>query len=251
MKTKTKSNKLISYLIAIALVFGLFAAMPLTASADDISNVIDKLNGFNPGPWSAGRLKATDTGGNTVTVTGTVTDATEQLDLDIPSGITVIWKASYSGTTNSPFTMIQLSGTGTFVVADGGSVKNTGNSNTVYNDTEKSRIEVNGGEVISPYTAIYTRGDLDMSGGTVSSIVGYGNSPASVKIRGGTVSREIYVFNSCSLTVSGGTVNTGTGFAIRASGHPSVTVSGGTVSSTGNHAIYTHDNSPEIGRAHV
>jgi len=81
-------------MLTLALVFSLFTAMPLTAGAADASALAATINDFNNG--GTGVLHASASG-NTVNVTGTVTGATNMFSLDIDSGLTVVWMASYSG----------------------------------------------------------------------------------------------------------------------------------------------------------
>ena len=64
--------------------------MPTVAFAADAASLKTAIEGYTGG---TGNLSAA-VDGNTVTVTGTVTDATSTLTLDIDSGVTVVWQAS-------------------------------------------------------------------------------------------------------------------------------------------------------------
>jgi hypothetical protein len=143
---------------------------------------------------------------NTV-VTGTVTDATHTLTLNIASGVTVTWQAVYESTANN---VISLQGSGTFTVI-GGKIAYTG---------------LTGGDASS---AIYVQ-----TGYTVT-----------INIQDGIISSNTAKVIDVSdvvntLTVSGGTITggggdlLGNGAVIRAGGSGTVTVSGGIVRATGS-----------------
>jgi len=188
----------------------------------------------------------TSISGNTLTVTGNVTGATNTPALNIDNGVTVLWKASYEGTANYPDLLIALFNTGTFEVAAGGSIKNTGDYYAIENDDANSKIVVSGGTVVG---GIISRGNITVSSGSViaekniCAIQGYGESNTYITISGGTVTSNrdvIYVYNTCNLVISGGVLkNTGIykDPGIRISGDPTVTVSGGMILSKWGYAI--------------
>ncbi|MCL2045002.1 MAG: hypothetical protein FWG88_01270, partial [Oscillospiraceae bacterium] len=114
---KTASRKTLSAVLVLAMVFAMFAAMTITASAANASELAGQINSFPHG--GTGTLTATASG-NTVTVTGNVTGVTERLDLRIDPDVTVIWKAEFTG--SPPTYLIHLTGAGmygTFEVAQG------------------------------------------------------------------------------------------------------------------------------------
>ena len=172
MKIKTRTNKLVSTLLAMAVMFGLFAAIPLTVNADTAAELKGIINSFNPGPGSTGKFEAVTIAGRPIIiVTGTVTGATNTLELDINSGLTVQWAADFSGNTSANG-MIALFGGGTFEVATAGSVKNNGSSYGIY-AVNSITINIRGGTVSAASAiAIHANGNpniVNVSAGTVSS----------------------------------------------------------------------------------
>ena len=155
----------------------------------------------------AGALASTLTGlgftaavsDSTVTVTGTKT-ATATLELAIPSGVTVLWKASLTGTVSNP--LMQLTGAGIFELSDGGEITNT-----------------------SGKAILCLNQKLVISGGTVSA--------------GGTVLETAYAQYAPALTMTGGTVRStsanSTGYAMVVGGK--TIISGGTVDAGGGKSI--------------
>ena len=176
-------------LLAVVLAFSLFLALPVTVRALDANKLKDGIEGFTHG--GTGNLNAS-VSGNTVTVTGSVNNATNLMALDIDSGVTVVWKAFYGGAAGTD--LFSLTGSGTFEVAAGGHILATGNGKGVFAFDSNLTVNVNGGRVDSAYDAIHILGDnctVKMSSGVVSSSGG----------------ASIYVIGSnCSVTVSGGTV---------------------------------------------
>ena len=140
---KTTSIKILSTLLVVALATNLLTAMPISASAGSASELAETINSFDPGNGEAatGQLTATVTGGNTVTVTGDITGATEPLTLDIDDGVTVIWKSYYTGSVNTTG-LVHLREKGTFEAQD--SIINYGNSCAIYSSGENSIIVSNG-----------------------------------------------------------------------------------------------------------
>jgi len=231
---KNKSRKLFSALLALVMVFGLLAAVPMTmtVSAANEGALATTIYNFDPGN-GAGPFQLTaiaDTVNHTVTVTGTVTGATNTLALDIDAGVTVIWNASYSGTTPAvPDTLIKLSGKGTFEVAAGGSIINNGAGLAIYAPAGSDfiNINVNGGTATATTGyAVYIAGNnatVAVTGGTASATTG-----GAVAVKG----------NYASVNVNGGTVSATTGVGIFIEGgYSTVNVSGGAVS-TGGAASY-------------
>ncbi|MDR0491414.1 MAG: S-layer homology domain-containing protein [Oscillospiraceae bacterium] len=269
---QAKSKKLLSTLLAVAMVLSLFAAMPLTAGAATASQLSDQIDSFDHG--GAGTLSVSYSG-NTVTVTGTVTGATNTLALNIDSGVTVVWEATYSGSHDSQ--LLTLTGSGAFEVATGGSLINNGNGNVIVSDGAGAAITVSGGTVKTDGNfAIGVNGTgstVHVSGGSVSAqgiaikaidnIYSITVPNTIVRVSGGTVettavgesfaiaASEVYVSGSGTVKsligasilankvdVSGGTVSTTVGMGILTLLGSTVHVSGGTVSATDGFAIY-------------
>ena len=155
------------------------------------------------------------TGRPVVIVTGEVTGATNTLELDIDSSVTVLWGASYSGETSglgNP--LIMLTGSGTFEVAEGGSVTRTGRGYAIGSTGANATITVRGGSV----DAIYSEGEgttINVSGGSVEAIYSEAMD-TTINVSGGAVgSMESNLFGEVpfviitldgTVTVSGGTV---------------------------------------------
>ncbi len=145
------------------------------------------------------RLTA-DVSGSTVTVTGTATVTTTSdaaLIINIPAGVTVVWKASLSGGGNQY--LLKLTGDGNFEVAAGASIVNDTCMAAIYCCNGEGNLIITGGSVSTsndPSVAIIIAGDwlLTMTGGTVSDTVDNSvaidsiDSKNSVVIVGGTVS---------------------------------------------------------------
>ena len=195
---KIKSKRLFSTMLSLALVFSLFAAFPLTANADNGNQLKTQIEGFDHG--GQGELEVYEVFVNPVNhrtfvhVRGTVTGAVNLLILNINSDVTVMWKASYSGTMQGD-NMIHLHGSGTFRVEPGGSIMHNGTGHAIYVSGSNSTIDVNGGTVSAARgNAIYlscTNASVTVSDGTIVS----------------SSSEAIYVTGeNNSITVSGGTV---------------------------------------------
>jgi|GEM_PF-1122280 len=139
---------------------------------------------------------------STVNVTGTATVTTASSDaaltFEIPSGVKVVWKASFSG--GGSKYLLEPNGDGTFEVADGANIVNNSSQAAIYCYEGKGNLMITGGKVSTTGsgTAIGVAGDwlLTMTGGEVSA-----NTDDSCAI-----------FGKNSVVVTGGTVSaTGTG----------------------------------------
>ena len=214
-----------------------------------------------------GTLTAT-VSGNTITVTGTVTGVTKtSMNLNINTGLTVLWKASYSCPANSTgLSMIRVDGGGTFEVGEGGMIKQTSGISQAL--LSNGLVKINGGTVSSNGSgaAIYARqGTIEVnsgiventgSGNAVQVVIGYSGNNTYCTVNGGTVrttgsGSAIFNNNSASpeyptTTVNGGTVeNTGSGHAIGSEGSNNIVINinGGTVRATGSSsAVYCTGN---------
>ena len=228
-------KKFIAMALMTAMIMSFFTfAAPFVASASNEGELATKVFNFDPGnSWAAtGQLTAVaDPANHTVTVTGTVTGATNELVLDIDAGVTVIWKAEYSGSTSGmPSGLIQLNGDGSFEVAEGGSLVNNGAGCAIYALTGSGKISV------------------IVSGGTVRATAGYaigiGRDNTKVTVSGGEVSATkenaiIIEGDGVAVNVSGGTISTGgTGVAILIKGNnEKIEMNGGVVRAAFGNAI--------------
>ena len=249
MKTTIKQTRntrtYVSTLIAIAMVFCLCAAIPLTASAvntdvtvletEDIASLQAKIQAA---------INASSSG-DTVTVIGADLDQVgSTLYLDVATGVTVVWKTGYV-CPGSIVRLISLTGNGTFEVAEGGYLAIHDTGNTIVSESGTT-IMVNGGTVsigggryaISGDNVIVNSGTVSCAGLSGAAIHAEGANP-NITINGGTVistapnSYGIQYNGGGTVIVNGGTV-IATSFGISISGiNPKVVVNGGKV--TGGH----------------
>jgi len=230
---KIISKRLLSTLLAVVMMFGLFTAMPPAASAVNTEVTITQSDTVGTIEMRILKAVSDSNSGDTITVTGAKNNADRFFTLLTKSGVTVIWKADYSGTVDAPNHMLYVSGdssgAGAFEVAAGGSIVNNGTGCTLSHSGKDFTTRING--------TVKNTG-----GGTAISYRVLGNTTFEV---GGTVSANgsevtILVDENCTnttLTVSGGKVeNTGSGHAIYSRGG-NITVSGGTVESKNVSAI--------------
>jgi hypothetical protein len=183
--------------------------------------------------------------GATVTVTGTVTGATEFIVMEIEAGARLIWEAYYEGDCNGQ-ALIAAMGDGIFEMAGNGTLLTTGDAPALELDIADAIIGGNArvetyGEYYSAITAsrqitvkdnAVVRADRDSTGMIV---VG---PDARVIVDGGTVSGDYASIDMsgdhCTAVVNGGAV-TGTIYAIGE--FAEVTVAGGRVFSPDKGAV--------------
>ena len=178
---------------------------------------------------------------DTVIVTGGKTNVDVSLELTIPAGKTLIWKATYTGFDgDDDESCIYLLGAGTFEVADGAVMRSAGHDVIIayYDDVA---IIVSGGlvEALDDADGIHVGSEgFIMTGGTVRSSTGdgaiYSNAGGNVTISAGLVEstggKVIYCTND--VTISGGTVRSAGDYLNTITGDK-VTMTGGTVKATG------------------
>jgi len=179
-------SSLTTVFLTIAMVFGVMPLVTPSAMARDLlSSLIFSIN-------NAG-LDAIAEGTDKVIVTGKLTNVGSNLDLSIPSGITVEWRAVFSGAA-----CINIRGGNNSIldIAEGGIIANTdgferaimNNSSIVYESIRAidCNITISGGAVSG---MIFAR-NVTVSGGSVDSGRGQSAITAtnSVAISAGTVS---------------------------------------------------------------
>jgi len=134
----------------MAVMCGMVAVMPLTSNAaSDETELAAIINGFDPGnggPATGQLMAEANTANHTVTVVRGAAGARNSLELNIASGVTVIWKAEHYGWTYGGG-LISLSGEGTLEVAEGGTLINYGTDTAVAGHSAHSLIKVSGGIV--------------------------------------------------------------------------------------------------------
>jgi hypothetical protein len=194
-----------------------------TGVAEDVQTLLDRLNALE------GLEAVVNTAGDTVTLTGTKTDA-EGMGGGwdphiIPEGVTLMWRAEYSGEYPHGYFLF-FSGAGTLNVAEGGKIECIGGANVVSSGADVAII-VSGGSVISTAMggsesfgggAISSRGTIIINSGTVAANANNGGNAiaswgdASITINGGTISvngingRAIYAASDGTVTINGGTI---------------------------------------------
>jgi hypothetical protein len=222
------------------------------AFADTAAQLALQMNGWNGG--GTGSLSAVASG-NTVTVTGNVTNATAELALNIDSDVTVKWQATLGRTTSG--NMVRLDG-GTFNM-ESGSINSTATGYCSLCNNTNNTLNISGGTVsnttgnaVSSYYGVA----INISGGTVSSTTGnavrrgYGNGKITVSGTAKVTSENtnsiegtIYLTSGTMLAeglfIEGGTVeNTARGNVIYGNYGSDINISGGTVQANTGTAVY-------------
>ncbi|MCL2867159.1 MAG: hypothetical protein FWF47_05290 [Clostridia bacterium] len=148
MNTRTKANRRIAILLVMPVICGMLAFLPLTSSAAsnevELAAIINNFDPGNGGPAVGQLMAEANTANHTVTVLRGAAGARNSLELDIASGVTVIWKAEHYGWTYGGG-LIGLSGEGTLEVAEGGTLINYGTDTAVAGHSAHSLIKVSGG----------------------------------------------------------------------------------------------------------
>ena len=126
-------RKLLAILLIIIIMTSMFGVNVSAAPIDDLLSQI-----------SAADLTASVSGSNVV-VTGAVSNRGLTLRLDIPSGVTVSWQATFRGTANP---LIDYYGEGVFEVAEGAFIQNTSSANSFTTlRANGNMLEVRGGVI--------------------------------------------------------------------------------------------------------
>ncbi|HZJ91108.1 MAG TPA: hypothetical protein VFC89_05575 [Oscillospiraceae bacterium] len=249
-------KQVLSFFLIVLLMLSFWAFSPQTVKATDADNLTFQINhSYNHG--GSGTLSAVQSG-NTVTVTGKVTNAKNQLVINLDSGVHVVWKAELSGAVNGlmnlgdssngtfelaqggylsssePVTIYNPYVSGCSIIINGGVVANTGPDGlAIRSDALNANITVNSGNVSSSGSGIYVMG--------ATTSVTVNNGAVTAKRDAITVRGANSVVN-----VNGGTVSStdnlvGSGIYIAsAADNVKVNVTGGNVYATGvesNHAI--------------
>ena len=256
---RRKMKKPLSILLAFALVFGMFAAMPMTAHAGDTTIGILETNAVLDIQINIQTAINTANSGDTITVIGSRTGVAGKISLDLNNDVTVVWKAAYSGSTTDP--LIVLEGSNTFEIAAGGSIVNNGTGPAVEATGFDVYIKVTGGTVeAKSAAAIHVSGvnaRVIMNDGVLKTVDGFGirasGFRSSIVMNGGTVSvsdRGMALAahgQDSSVMMNGGTASGGTGTGIGAVGVGSiVNMTGGTVTATTGVAIGAIGDKAEI-----
>ena len=208
----------------LALLVVIVCLMPIHAKAQTIETLAAQVNAFVTDSTTMTRPLTATIGGDwddVLFVTGTATGVRHSLRLEIPEGITIDWRANYSGpgpgttATNSQH-LIDLAGGGKFLISDG---------SIIATETTATTVRARAIFIGTPNTAD-NRVTVEVAGGLLESFFPTGG--------GATISTNNNT--RATIRVSGGIVrNASTGPAIRVAG-PSeqIHISGGLVINQGN-----------------
>ena len=256
MARGVQKNRIILALLAVVMAAGLFMGLPATAYADE--KIINISQSDSVSSIQSKVQNAIDSSGpnDTVTVTGSRTGVSEQLDLTMTPNTKIVWKATYSGSVSMSGgykrptqSMVQLRGDGgSFEVADTGSLLNEGTATAIRSYGLEPKIIVNGGTVKASNNAaiVATRphASVEVLSGLVSGkgAIVLTDSHSGVIVSGGTLEStddhtiDVSGSNSC-VYIKGGLVrNNGEGTAIYSSSDTIIDISGGQVVAGGSKA---------------
>ena len=191
MQKKTK--RFLSVLLSVIMVIGMIAVIPMSASAYNFEVVIAESDSDAEIRHKIQSVISNDSSdGDTITVTGTKTNA-PPLAIE-SSGRTIIWKASYTGSSSTA--LFELVGDGAIEVAEGGSIINLGSGRAIYSASQGASVTVRGGAVSSfSNIAIVLFGDsssIIVSGGVVASfglyeVLSIDGAGSTITVNGGFV----------------------------------------------------------------
>jgi hypothetical protein len=229
MTIKKSKRKSIAVLLAALVALAL---LPAPVSAADTEVSILSTATFDDIKTKVTTALTNASSGDTITVTGSGTNnnATEQLELNIPAGVTLCWSRAYTG--SAVGSLFRLTGSGTFEVklpSDTAVLENTYSLGYAFYGMGPS-ITVTRGQVSAvqhaitvnstTHGAITVQGAADASAGVHSSkgsaITVWGGGGVMINITGGTVSSDerhgIYVDGTTSNTyaminISGGVLS--------------------------------------------
>ena len=231
------TSKLITILLIAVLTCGLFVAAPrmaYAANTDITGTATESIAAYQTRIQNA--INASSSG-DTVTVLGSAVDQATPLSFNIKSGVTLIWKRSW-GSPVSVSNLINITGGGTFEVAEGGFLGIApGNNGTVINAGADSSVVVSGGTVQAGNGRAINAYSVRVSGGAVSSSGGetYVIVSRTVEVRGGRVEAKGYggAISAMTVEVSGGTVAATFDTVINGTGAGVIRVSGGSIETQG------------------
>lgn len=234
MGIKKYAQKSAAFIIIFAMVSGFVPSLPVAAA--DISV-------FVTGAYIDAVKNAAY--GDTITVTGQAAPA-EPAKLEIPSGVTVVWEAVYTGSLDRARYLLTLSGEGTFKLngeisnGAGGALNVTGEGLTVningrLSADSPSAVALN---IAANKVKVNINGGIMTSGGASSNInVASGCEDVTINVFGGEVLSvpNGNVINdsgqNTAIKITGGTLTSEKASAIKSTGDRSaVEISGGTIS---------------------
>ncbi|MCL2172495.1 MAG: InlB B-repeat-containing protein [Candidatus Bathyarchaeota archaeon] len=212
-------KKVFSLLITISMLLTLISALSIPTFASNIDVTITNMTASSIQTSIQNAITATSPG-DTITVTGNKVGEDAEIFLNIPTDITVIWKA------DTQDIYVKFSGGGTFEVTTGGKLAVTGPyKNAIF--ANPGNVIVSGGTVSAKgnycQTIAVTIGNVTVSGGTVSAngtMANYGYECEAISIDEGVVtvtggkvsaigaieSNAIIVWTSATVAIMGGEV---------------------------------------------
>jgi len=242
-------NRLLGALLALTVALVCLPLFMPTAQAATAVQLAIQINSFNNG------LTATEAGG-VVTVTGNAT-ATAQVTLNMDPGVTVNWRANYSGSLSSRYILV-LQGAGVFNLS--GLVSNSASGAISVTGAGGTALNINGGTLFSSGTGVtlniaadnvavnISGGGAVNSTGTNSAVnVTAGLAGVAIGVNGGSITSvpngnaiNDSGANTQIAVQNGGAITSGNACAIRSTGTgASVTVDNGTVTNAGTTAANT------------
>jgi len=237
---RSTSGRILAIIIAMLMIIGMIPLKASAASASELAAQINAISGL-----------FADAVGSTLTVTGTNTNVSTPLTLNIDSGVTVNWEATYTGAVSpASASMITVSGSGTFDVrsagANIGAIINNGTGNTLNITGAGTTLKVfNSGTVQSSRSGsavLVSANNVEVDVGSLGTIISLdGNVNAALQIGGGA---DIL---GTRVNIDGGSViSVGTGFAINdgagtalVNNDTVITITTGVVTAGGNSAIHS------------
>ncbi|MDR2595675.1 MAG: T9SS type A sorting domain-containing protein [Fibromonadaceae bacterium] len=200
----------------IAIFLAAFAITSYAATANELKATIEAYG-------LSAEIIPSAVGNTEITVTGTATNKTSGLSLDIGSLLNVYWDASLSGSISvpgpaapNPNCLVSISGDGNFTVRDGGKIELTGSGYGLCNSGKASISKggevsaTGGGTAVSNQSTMGIGGKVSLTGG-LNGLAIYNGSTGNLMIQG---SAEILVTGIGNLAIrnaSGGTVSMNNG----------------------------------------
>ncbi|MCL2784391.1 MAG: hypothetical protein FWD55_02935, partial [Propionibacteriaceae bacterium] len=248
------TRKTISALAALAVMGGVMTITPLSAHAANTTVTIVASDTVAGVKQKIDEAMAVSNSGDTVTVTGSKTDANSTLFVNMTPGVTLMWKATYSGSVDYPSFLVSIgSSVGlafSFELASSGSIINRATGTTLLHGGYSITTKIAGtltntmGGIALGYrgikkTTMDISGTVSATGNACAVLLDEFTDETTLTITG-SVTSELYgeaiVAKKSEVVVKSGKVTAGSSNAINAY---TVRISGGTVSSTGANPTVT------------
>ena len=242
------------FLLQVMVIMCIFMVIPQVVYAANTEVAIaqsDSVNTIKNNIQNAINASNTD---DMITVTGSKNNADAMIELNIKPGVSVIWKAEYTGNTDGSYPLVKITnGSGKFIVT-GGSIKQTGAASCITCTAADASIVVDGGTIISTVSAqcIVSNGNVNVRSGKVESsytAIYLSGKNRTLTITGGTVKGTRSVINKnedMKINMSGGTLEAGNSGILNEGTRCDINISGGTIKSYGNNAIYSTTPTAEV-----